>query len=101
MAGNYLLIDVSNSFTKIARATRRRISKPVRIATEKLTPTLLGRLLRSHPFELIAVASVVPKKNAVIRATAKGGRILWLTPEVKLGVGIEYPKPKQIGDDRL
>jgi type III pantothenate kinase len=101
MAGNYLLIDVSNSFTKIARATRRRISKATRIPTQKLTATSLKRLLRSHRLDLIAVSSVVPKKNAIIRTAARGRRILWLTPDVELGVGIEYPKPKEIGADRL
>jgi len=101
MAGNYLLIDVSNSFTKIAFATQQRISKPTRIPTEALTMKSLRRLLRNQEFDVIAVSSVVPKKNAVIRATLKGKRILFLTPAVKLGVGIDYPKPKEIGADRL
>lgn len=101
MARNYLLIDVSNSFTKIAFATQRRISKPTRIPTEELTTQSLRRLLRKREFDFIAVSSVVPKKNAVIRASLKGKRTLFLTPAVKLGVGIDYPKPKEIGADRL
>jgi len=27
--------------------------------------------------------------------------VLWLNPRLKLGVGIDYPKPKSIGADRL
>jgi len=101
MTGNYLLIDISNSFTKLAFANRRRISKPARIQTPKLTAASLRRILRRYKIDIIVVSSVVPKKNAVVRAAAKGSRILWVTPQIKLGVGIDYPKPKEIGADRL
>jgi type III pantothenate kinase len=108
---NYLLIDISNSFTKLAFATRRRISKPIRIPTEKLTAAALKHFLSNRKsglrqgsggrVDIVAVSSVVPKKNAVVRAGAKGERILWLTPKIKLGVGIDYPNSKEIGADRL
>ena len=101
MARDYLLIDISNSFTKLAFATRRRISKPTRIRTEKLTPASLRRFLRRHKIDIVAVSSVVPQKKAVVRAGAKGKKILWLTPKIKLGVGIDYPNSKEIGADRL
>ncbi len=101
MTGNYLLIDISNSFTKIAFATRRRISKPKRIETGKLTAAALRRMMGRRKIDIVSVCSVVPKKNAVVRASAKGSRILWLTPGIKLGVGVDYPNPKTIGADRL
>jgi len=101
MTGNYLLIDISNSFTKIAFATRRRISKPRRIETRKLTAAGLRRTMGRRKIDMVSVCSVVPKKNAVVRAAAKGSRILWLTPKIKLGVGVDYPNPKTIGADRL
>jgi type III pantothenate kinase len=43
----------------------------------------------------------VPKKNGTVRKAAKRSRVLWLTPRVELGVGIDYPNPKTIGADRL
>ena len=98
---NYLLIDISNSFTKIAFATERRILKPKRLETVGLTGATLKRLLRQHKVDTVVVSSVVPKRNAVVRAAAKGRKILWLTPRLKLGVGIDYPHPKEIGADRL
>lgn len=101
MARNYLLIDISNSFTKLAFATRQRISKPARIPTESLTVASLRRFLRRRKVDVIAVSSVVPKRNRVVRLAAKQSHILWLTSEVELGVGIDYPKPKEIGADRL
>ena len=45
------------------------------------------------------MSSVVPKKNPAVLAAAK--KILWVTPRIKLGVGIDYPNPKTIGADRL
>lgn len=110
-SSNYVLIDISNSFTKIALATRRRISKPNKIETQKFTRAVSQRLLQNHKtrlrqgsggqVDMVVVSSVVPSKNAVVRAAAKGTKILWLTPRLKLGVGIDYPNPKMIGADRL
>ena len=95
----YLLIDISNSFTKLAFANERRILRPNKIPTEKFGAPLLQRALRRRKVDIVVVSSVVPKKNAAIRAVAK--KILWVTPRTKLGVGIDYPNPKTIGADRL
>src|SRR5262249_20709788 len=101
MARTYLLIDISNSFTKLAFATQRRISNPKRIGTLKFTSAVLQRVLGNKKIDNFVVSSVVPKKNAIVRAAAKRKKILWLTPRVKLGVGIDYPNPRAIGADRL
>ena len=98
---SYLLIDISNSFTKLAFATRRRISKPVRIPTERFVRAALQRFVKQRKIDIFVVCSVVPKKNGVIRKAARRSRILWLTPRLQLGVGIDYPSPKTIGADRL
>jgi type III pantothenate kinase len=100
-ATNYLLIDISNSFTKLAFATRRRISKPMRIPTANFSAAMLQRFARRHKIDIFVVCSVVPKKNSAVRKIAKRSRILWLTPQIELGVGIDYPNPKTIGADRL
>ncbi len=98
---SYLLIDISNSFTKLAFATRRRISKPVRIPTERFVRAALQRFVKQRKIDIFVVCSVVPKKNGVIRKAARRSRVLWLTPRLQLGVGIDYPSPKTIGADRL
>jgi type III pantothenate kinase len=95
----YLLIDISNSFTKLAFATRRQISRPSKISTEKFGASLLRHTLRGRSVDFVVVSSVVPRKNPAVRAVAK--KILWVTPQIKLGVGIDYPNPKTIGADRL
>ena len=73
----------------------------MRTETPKFTSAVLKRFIRNRKIDMFVVCSVVPKKNAVVRSAAKGARILWLTPAIKLGVGIDYPNPKKIGADRL
>jgi type III pantothenate kinase len=98
---DYLLIDVSNSFTKLAFATTRRMQRPVRVATSRLTSQYLAPLLRRKKPERIVVCSVVPAKNREIRKAAGPLKIVWLGAQVRLGVGIDYPSPSTIGADRL
>jgi type III pantothenate kinase len=98
---DYLLVDISNSYTKLAFATRQRIGKPIRHPTKELTVAFLRRFLRSRHVATIVVSSVVPRKNKVVVAAAGSTRLLFLTPELNLGVGIDYPAPQSIGADRL
>lgn len=98
---DYLLIDISNSFTKLALATPKRIGQTTRIETKKFSAAFLKRSFQPRQIETIVVCSVVPKKNRIIQTVGKRSRILWLTPGIKLGVGIDYPNPKSIGADRL
>ena len=82
---DYLLIDISNSFVKLAFATTRKIGKSARLPTGKFTVAAVRRILRGHKVGTIVVSSVVPKKNKAITAAA----------------GIDYPRPQSIGADRL
>ena len=98
---NFLLIDISNSFTKIAFASRARIARPVRVATARFNRRYLQHLLGRRRVGMVVVSSVVPGRNREVRAGAARTKILWITAGVKLGVGIDYPSPKSIGADRL
>ena len=98
---DYLLIDISNSYTKLAFATRRRLSKPIRIPTAELSAASLRRILARQSARTIFVSSVVPQKNKAIMAAAGSGCVLFLSPKLDLGVGIDYPDPRSIGADRL
>jgi len=98
---DYLLVDISNSFTKLAFATTGRLAKPMRLPTNDLTAAALRRILRNRRVKTIVVSSVVPKKNKVISAAAGSSRTLFLNPKLDLGVGVDYPSPRSIGADRL
>jgi type III pantothenate kinase len=100
-ANDYLLIDVSNSFTKLAFASRKRIARPVRVETARLTSASLRAFVKNRKIDKFIVSSVVPKKNREIKKAAGKTKILWLDAKVNLGVGIDYPAPKTIGADRL
>src|SRR6476659_8561733 len=93
-ATDYLLVDISNSFTKMAFATRNRISRPFRLATKELTRIELQRRLGGRDVRALVVSSVVPEKNAAVRAAAGKRKIVWLGSRLKLGVDIDYPMPK-------
>jgi len=99
---DYLLIDVSNSYAKFAFASKKRVSAPATIATSKVTSAVVAGFLRQRNVRLVIVSSVVPAKNSAISAAAKKrSKVLWLNWKVKLGIGIDYPRPQSIGADRL
>lgn len=108
-ASRYLLIDISNSFTKLAFATQTRLGHPTRIATAKFNVAFLHRFIKRHnsdkrreqKIDIFIVSSVVPPKDRVVEQAALKAKLLWLTPRLKLGVGVDYPKSETIGADRL
>jgi len=101
LTNDYLLIDVSNSFVKLAPATAKKIGKTLRLPTGELTISAMRKILRRHNAGTIVVSSVVPRKNRAIIGGAGSARVLFLTPKLDLGVGINYPRPGSIGADRL
>ena len=103
-----LLFDIGNTHTHVGLANARRVLKQVNIPTADWSSgTARRRLVRlagRARLEGAAVCSVVPRATPQIRKTVKQ---LWnlecleLTPKTLRGVGIDYPKPKTIGPDRL
>jgi type III pantothenate kinase len=98
---DYLLVDISNSYTKFAFGSVTRISSPVRIATNELSSRVFARFLKRRNVRKVVISSVVPEKNLAISKSARKVNVLWLDSTLKLGVGIDYPAPKSIGADRL
>jgi type III pantothenate kinase len=98
---DYLLIDVSNSFTKLALASHDRLGRTERIETARLSEVAIKRFVRRQPIELVVVSSVVPARDALIGRAAGKTRVLFVSAKCELGVGVDYPKPDSIGADRL
>jgi type III pantothenate kinase len=99
---DYLLIDVSNSYAKLAFASRERVSNPARIPTSEISSSVVAEFLRRRQVKKLVVSSVVPAKNSAIsKAAHNKAQVLWLDWKLKLGVTIDYPKPESIGADRL
>jgi type III pantothenate kinase len=99
---DYLLIDVSNSYAKLAFASRDRVSNPARMPTSEVSSSVVTEFLNRRQVNKVVVSSVVPTKNSAISKAARNkAQVLWLNWKLKLGVTIDYPKPESIGADRL
>ena len=99
---DYLLMDVNNSYAKLAFASRERVSNPARIPTSELSSSVVAEFLRRRQVQKLVISSVVPAKNSAISKAARNrAQVLWLNWKVKLGVTLDYPNPDSIGADRL
>jgi type III pantothenate kinase len=98
---DYLLIDVSNSFTKLAFASTKKLGTAKRIETERLSAGTFAAFTKRRALQRIVVCSVVPKKNALIRKAAGKIPVTFVNAKSQLGIGVDYPDPHSIGADRL
>jgi type III pantothenate kinase len=122
-----LLFDIGNTHTHVGLADRRRVTKQADIPTAgwfdgtaaKRVKKLAGR---AKP-DGATLCSVVPRATPLVRkfiarlgapgagsarkkirqpaGTVPGVPLLELTAKTLRGVGIDYPKPETIGEDRL
>jgi type III pantothenate kinase len=93
----FLLIDVSNSYTKYAVASSAKLGRVHRIPTAHLGVKVLHKL---HAKKVV-ISSVVPEKTRLLRSFYKHPRPVVVGHKIDLGVGIDYPRPQNIGGDRL
>jgi type III pantothenate kinase len=98
---DYLLIDVSNSFTKLAFASRKKLGATRRLPTSAIDAKVLGKIIRRRKPKRVVVSSVVPKKNALIRQAAGKIPLTLVSAKSALGIGVDYPQAHTIGADRL
>lgn len=112
---DYLLIDISNSFTKVVASSRDALAgEPARIPTAKLTAAALRQALGDREIRRgVVLSSVVPGAEPAVGAFCEELRALaWtrrlpkprlikVSHKIKVGVAIDYPKPATIGADRL
>lgn len=100
---DFLLIDNSNSFTKFALSSRKKIGPSRKLPTSEISDSTLRKTLRGWRWKTAVLSSVVPEKGDVMAdfCERQGARVLRVSAKLQLGVGVEYPKPKTIGADRL
>jgi type III pantothenate kinase len=97
----FLLIDNSNSFTKIAVAPPTQLLAVRKLPTASLTAADLRRATARWRFARAVLSSVVPKKKPEICRALRGIPIVHVSSRIELGVKLDYPKPSTIGADRL
>ena len=99
----FLLVDNSNTRTKFARASAETLSGwQSIIPTKNITEDNLESLLSDQSWDAAIVSSVVPEKSHILESYFnKIGPCLLISHQSNLPIDIDYPKPEQIGADRL
>jgi type III pantothenate kinase len=108
MNTHLLLFDIGNTNTHVGIADARRVRRQADIPTtdwlDGRAERRLRRFVGSTPISACALCSVVPMANPQVRRSVKR---FWrigtfeLTAQTVQGVGVDYPRPKTIGADRL
>jgi len=103
-----LLVDIGNTMTSLGLGSGRRVIRVHRTRTRMQNVTTVQRELHDQTqgvaIEGAILASVVPQMTPVwldgLAHIGIEGPLL-VSHKIKLGVGIDYPKPERIGADRL
>jgi type III pantothenate kinase len=96
----FLLVNLNNTSTKLGLADEKELLAKKVISTRNLSGPTVKRALRHWKFDHVLVGSVVPKKTAIFRNLFPT-RMKEVTPDLDLGVGIDFSEPYGIGADRL
>lgn len=103
-----LLFDIGNTNTHVGLANVKRVLRHAELPTKTwANGTALAQLKQfvgGARLEGAAICSVVPRATPLVKRVVKAcWRLpcLELTSETLRGVGIDYPKPRTIGPDRL
>ncbi|MEP7071473.1 MAG: type III pantothenate kinase [Verrucomicrobiota bacterium] len=100
-SAEFLLVDVSNSFTKVAFSSRARVGPSQRLPTAQWKAAEIDKILAARNVATVVACSVVPSQDAELERGVDGRNLIWLTARSRLNVRIEYPQPQTIGADRL
>lgn len=103
-----LLLDIGNTHTHLGLASGIKIARQANIPTagwqtgeaERSIRRFVGR----HPLRGAVLCSVVPVTTPLVHlAVSRSWNLspLELTPTTLRGLGIDYPRPRTIGPDRL
>ena len=97
-----LIVDNSNTRTKFALADGDQIgSWRAAIATSDISEASLEGVLGGMEWDNSIISSVVPGKAAILKTCLEHKPCHQLSHLSKLPIAIDYPKPGQIGADRL
>jgi type III pantothenate kinase len=103
-----LLLDIGNTHTHVGLGGRSRVSSVVEFPTRDLAAghglAAVASLVRGRRIDGAVLCSVVPRATAAAQRLARsiaGRPAIQLGPATLRGIGIRYPKPGTIGQDRL
>jgi type III pantothenate kinase len=103
-----LLFDIGNTHTHVGLATSSRVLRQVNVPTHEWSSgraaALVKKFVGVKKITGAMLCSVVPHATPLVRRTIRNTwhlRAQELTAQTVRGVGIDYPKPRTIGPDRL
>ena len=103
-----LLFDIGNTNTHLGLANGARVIRQANIPTagwfDGTAKKVVRRFVGAARLEGAALCSVVPRATPIVRKVIRSlsdRSCLELTAKTVRGVGIDYPRPKTIGPDRL
>jgi type III pantothenate kinase len=96
----FLLVNLNNTSTKFGWADEKELLAKEVLPTRTLSVPAVKRAIRGWQIDHVLLGSVVPKKTTVFR-NLFGTRMMEVTPDLNLGVGIDFSEPHGIGADRL
>jgi type III pantothenate kinase len=103
-----LLFDIGNTHTHLGLASDTRVLKQTNIPTREWSggkaSALVTKFVGGKRITGAALCSVVPRATPHVRQLVRREwhlPVLELNAQTARGVGIDYPKPKTIGADRL
>jgi type III pantothenate kinase len=103
-----LLLDIGNTRTHVGLADGERVFKHANLETaawfEGSAADALERFVGRRKLDGVCFCSVVPRANSHLHHFVEWRLrlpLLHLTPATVPGIGVRYPKPDTIGQDRL
>ena len=99
-----LVIDIGNTSTSVGYYRNGKVSGVGRCKSRFQGLEEVLPLITAKPTDAVVIASVVPPVNARWKRALKSAGLpapLFVDHELELGVSVDYPKPGNIGADRL
>ena len=99
-----LVIDIGNTSTSVGYYRDGKVSGVGRCKSRFRSIDDVLPLVTARPVAAVVVASVVPPVNARWKKVCKAVGLpapQFVSHELNLGVGVDYPHPEKIGADRL
>jgi type III pantothenate kinase len=99
-----LVIDIGNTSTSVGYYRNGKVSGVGRCASRFKSHDEPQAIISAKPVDAVVIASVVPPVNARWKRVLKSAGLpapLFVSHKLDLGVPVNYPKPENIGADRL
>lgn len=101
MKGDFILINNNNTRTKFALSLRDELLEHRSMETSAVNPESVADLLAGWSSDRVVMASVVPGSVPDLVASQEGREVVMVDHKISLGVEIDFPRPEQVGADRL